>query len=157
MLHIQFVSSKKLSQIVRLMPNFTLFFSRTRVKYEMLSLFSRNEKWTFISFHSFREWKVKWKCIEIEIENEKWNENASRSRSRSEISKKISRILEKRDSRRLLTWCLFNGFVCLVDAATKLASISWGRGSDAVLTTNEELETRTDGLLLAATSHHSPF
>ena len=66
----------------------------------MLSLFSRNEKWILFSFHSFREWKVKWKCIEIEIENEKWNENASRSRS--EISKKISRILEKRDSRRLL-------------------------------------------------------
>ena len=78
------------------------FFSRKRVKSEMLSLFSRNEKWICFSFHSFREWKVKWKCLEIEIESEKWNENASRSRSRSEIGKKFSRILEKRDSRRLL-------------------------------------------------------
>ena len=80
------------------------FFSRKRVKSEMLSLFSRNEKWICFSFHSFREWKVKWKCLEIEIESEKWNENASRSRSRSEIGKKFSRILEKRDSRRLLVW-----------------------------------------------------
>ena len=78
------------------------FFSRKRVKSEMLSLFSRNEKWICFSFHSFREWKVKWKCLEIEIESEKWNENAPRSRSRSEIGKKFSRILEKRDSRRVL-------------------------------------------------------
>ena len=78
------------------------FFSRKRVKSEMLSLFSRNEKWICFSFHSFREWKVKWKCLEIEIESEKWNENASRSRSRSEIGKKFSRILEIRDSRRVL-------------------------------------------------------
>ena len=68
----------------------------------MLSLFSRNEKWNYFSFHSFREWKVKWKCLKIEIENEKWNENASRSRLRSGMSTKFSRILEKRDSRRLL-------------------------------------------------------
>ena len=66
----------------------------------MLSLFSRIEKWILFSFHSFREWKVKWKCLKIEIENEKWNENASRSRS--EMSTKFSRMLEKRDSRRLL-------------------------------------------------------
>ena len=46
------------------------FFSRKRVKSEMLSLFSRNEKWICFSFHSFREWKVKWKCLEIEIESE---------------------------------------------------------------------------------------
>ena len=45
---------------------------------------------------------MKWKCLKIEIENEKWNENASRSRLRSEMSTKFSRILEKRDSRRLL-------------------------------------------------------
>ena len=83
------------------------FLSRKRVKSEMLSLFLRNEKWILFSFHSFREWKVKWKCIEIEIENEKWNENASRSRSRSEITKKISRILEKWDSRRLLLHSCF--------------------------------------------------
>ena len=30
-------------------------------------------------------------------------------------------------------------------------------GRDAVVTTNEELETRTDELLAAASSHHSPF
>ena len=81
---------------------FHSFFSRKRVKSVMLSLFSRNEKWICFSFHSFWEWKVKWKCLEIEIESEKWNENASRSRSRSEIGKKFSRILEKRDSRRVL-------------------------------------------------------
>ena len=76
------------------------FFSRKRVKSEMLSLISRSEKWNENLVHSFREWKVKWKCLEIEIESEKWNENASRSRS--EIGKKFSRILEKRDSRWLL-------------------------------------------------------
>ena len=47
-------------------------FSREkRVKFEMLSLFSRNEKWNDFWFHSFREVKVKLKCLEIEIE--KWN------------------------------------------------------------------------------------
>ena len=61
-----------------------------------------NFKASLFSFHSFREWKVKSKCLEIEIESEKWNENAPRSRSRSEIGKKFSRILEKRDSRRVL-------------------------------------------------------
>ena len=79
---------------------FTLF-EKWKVKQKCLSLFSRNEKWNYFSFHSFREWKVKWKCLKIEIENEKWNENASRSRLRSEMSTKFSRILEKRDSRRL--------------------------------------------------------
>ena len=64
----------------------------------MFSLFSRNEKWILFSFHSFREWKVKWKYIEIE--NEKWNENALRSRSEISKQKKI----EKRDSCRLLQW-----------------------------------------------------
>ena len=76
------------------------FFLKKRVKSEMLSLFSRKEEWICFSFHSFREWKVK--CLEIEIESEKWNENALRSRSRSEIGKKFSRILEIRDSRRVL-------------------------------------------------------
>ena len=69
-----------------------------------ISLFFLEKKeWNLKCFHSFREWKVKWKCLEIEIESEKWNENAPRSRSRSEIGKKFSRILEKRDSRRVLT------------------------------------------------------
>ena len=86
---------------------FTLFSREKRVKFEMLSLFPRNEKWFLFSFHSFREWKVKSKCLEIEIESEKWNENAPRSRSRSEIGKKFSRILEKRDSRRVLMSCIF--------------------------------------------------
>ena len=79
----------------------------------MLSLFSRNEKWNLFSFLSFGEWKVKWKCLEIEIESEKWNENASRSRSRSEIGKKFSRILEKRDSRRLLVYTCIRVYVYL--------------------------------------------
>ena len=52
---------------------------------------SRSEKWNENLIHSFREWKVKYKCLEIEIESEKWNENASRSRS--EISREFSRNL----------------------------------------------------------------
>ena len=76
-------------QNTKLHAQFHSFFSRKRVKSEMLSLFLRIEKWILFSFHSFREWKVKWKCLEIE--NEKWNENASRSRSRSEMSTKFSR------------------------------------------------------------------
>ena len=67
------------------------FFSRKRVKSERLSLFSRNEKWNYFSFHSFREWKVKWKCLEIEIENEKWNEKALKSRSRVKSEMKMPR------------------------------------------------------------------
>ena len=57
-----------------------------------ISLFFLEKKeWNLKCFHSFREWKVKSKCLEIEIESEKWNENASRSRSRSEISREFSR------------------------------------------------------------------
>ena len=78
------------------------FFEKWKVKKIILSLFLRNEKWNDFFFHSFREMKVKWKWLEIEIEKWKWNKNDSRSRSRSEISKKISRILENRDSRRAL-------------------------------------------------------
>ena len=38
---------------------------------------SFREQWLF-SFHSFREWKVKWKCLEIEIK--KWNLKMPRDR-----------------------------------------------------------------------------
>ena len=77
---------------------------------------------SFFSFHSFREWKVKWKSLEIEIESEKWNENAPRSRSRSEIGKKFSRILEKRDSRRVLTAPGHPGICCLVCSSSILSA-----------------------------------
>ena len=56
---------------------FTLF-REVKVKKNLFHFFSRNEKWNENPVHSFREWKVKWKCLEIEIE--KWN---------------FSRILEK--------------------------------------------------------------
>ena len=84
------------------MKNYTQFHSFSlikRVKYEMISPFSRNEKWKIFSLHSFREVKVKIKWLKIEIEKWKWKSNDSKSRSRSEFSKKISRILENRDSR----------------------------------------------------------
>ena len=66
---------------------FHSFFSRKRVKSEMLSLISRMKSEMRMPWNRDREWKVKWKGLEIEIESEKWNENASRSRPRSEISK----------------------------------------------------------------------
>ena len=72
------------------MHNFTLFFSRKRVKSEMLSLFLRIEKWILFSFHSFREWKVKWKCLEIEIK--KWNVNKILENSRET---RLSQVTEK--------------------------------------------------------------
>ena len=84
------------------MKNYTPFHSFSlikRVKYEMISPFSRNEKWKIFSLHSFREVKVKIKWLKIEIEKWKWKSNDSKSRSRSEFSKKFSRILENRDSR----------------------------------------------------------
>ena len=89
------------------MKNYTQFHSFSlikRVKYEMISPFSRNEKWKIFSLHSFREVKVKIKWLKIEIEKWKWKSNDSKSRSRSEFSKKFSRILENRDSRWSLTW-----------------------------------------------------
>ena len=55
------------------MKNYTQFHSFSlikRVKYEMISPFSRNEKWKIFSLHSFREVKVKIKWLKIEIE--KW-------------------------------------------------------------------------------------
>ena len=82
----------------------SLFFSREEEWTEMLSLLSRNEKWICFSFHSFREWKVKWKCLEIEIESEKLNENASWSRSRSEIGKKSREFL--RNETLAGYWCM---------------------------------------------------
>ena len=74
-----------------------------KVKWKSGSLISRMKSEMKMLWYRDREWKVKWKCLKIEIESEKWNENASRSRSRSEKGKKFSRILEKRDSRWLLT------------------------------------------------------
>jgi len=81
---------------------FHSFFSRKRVKFELLSLLSRNEKWNHFPFHSFREMKSELIFDFTLFEKWKWNWKASRSRSRGEIWKKFSRILEKRDSRRLL-------------------------------------------------------
>ena len=94
------------------MKNYTQFHSFSlikRVKYEMISPFSRNEKWKIFSLHSFREVKVKIKWLKIEIEKWKWKSNDSKSRSRSEFSKKFSRILENRDSRWSLdqTYAIF--------------------------------------------------
>ena len=77
--------------IIKKIKLYTLFFSRKRVKSEMLSLISRMKSEMRMPWNRDREWKVKWKGLEIEIESEKWNENASRSRSRSEISREFSR------------------------------------------------------------------
>ena len=63
--------------------------------------FSREKEWNLKRFHTFRELKSEFSFPFTHFENEKWNENAPRSRSRSEMSTKFSRILEKRDSRRL--------------------------------------------------------
>ena len=60
-----------------------------KVKKFSFTFCSRSE--TQMPWVQDREWKVKWKCLEIEIGSEKWNENASRSRSGSEISRPISR------------------------------------------------------------------
>ena len=62
---------------------FTLF-EKWKVNFVFLSLFSRMK--SEMKIHWDREWKVKWKCLEIE----KWNFK----------TKKI----EKRDSCRLLQW-----------------------------------------------------
>ena len=118
------------------MKNYTQFHSFSlikRVKYEMISPFSRNEKWKIFSLHSFREVKVKIKWLKIEIEKWKWKSNDSKSRSRSEFSKKFSRILENRDSR----WSLLGGhsqpcsWPCLsqAKASTPLAGEVPGQGS----------------------------
>ena len=50
---------------------FTLFSREKRVKFEMLSLFPRVKSEMKMPWNRDREWKVKWKCLEIEIE--KWN------------------------------------------------------------------------------------
>ena len=60
-------------------------------KLEFFTLFSREKEWNLKCFHLFREWKVKWKCLEIEIENEKWNEKALKSRSRMKSEMKMPR------------------------------------------------------------------
>ena len=70
---------------------FHSFFSRKRVKFELLSLFSRNEKWNHFPFHSFREMKSELIFDFTLFEKWKWNWKASRSRSRGEMWKKFSR------------------------------------------------------------------
>ena len=60
-------------------------------KLEFFTLFSREKEWNLKCFHLFREWKVKWECLEIEIENEKWNEKALKSRSRVKSEMKMPR------------------------------------------------------------------
>ena len=94
------------SIVTHYMYNFTLFSREKRVKFEMLSLFSRNEKWNEFWFHSFRE--VKFKCLEIEIE--RWN---------------CKIILEKQDSCRLLTCAcpfhnLFRSLHCIANCITEI-------------------------------------
>ena len=59
------------------------------VKWKSGSLISRSEKWNENLVHSFRPWKVKWKCLDIE--SEKWNENVSKSRSRVKSELKMPR------------------------------------------------------------------
>ena len=60
-------------------------------KLEFFTLFSGEKEWNLKCFHLFREWKVKWECLEIEIENEKWNEKALKSRSRVKSEMKMPR------------------------------------------------------------------
>ena len=55
-------------------------------------------------FHHFREMKSEKFSPFTLFEKWKWKSNDSKSRSRSEFSKKISRILENRDSRWSLWW-----------------------------------------------------
>ena len=52
---------------------------------------SGGEGWSGGLVHSFLEWKVNWKCLDIEIESEKWNENVSKSRSRVKSELKMPR------------------------------------------------------------------
>ena len=68
--------------------------SRSEKWKKCFHFYPRSEKF-WLSFF-FEKCKVKRFCF---FEKWKWNKNDSRSRSRSEISKKISRILEKRESR----------------------------------------------------------
>ena len=72
---------------------FHSFFSRKKSEIQIAFTFSRSEKWKIKFLHFFFE---KWK----------WNWNGSRLRTRSENEKKISRILEKRESR----WSLGEGY-----------------------------------------------
>ena len=96
-------------QNTKLHAQFHSFFSRKRVKSDMLSLFLRIEKWILFSFHSFREWKVKWKCLEIEIE--KWN--FSRILKKFYNIKKILRFGSKCFSFcKLLLWNVEKGETC---------------------------------------------
>ena len=67
------------------------------------SFFSRKKSEIQIAFTFFEKWKVKNKFLSLFFESWKWNSNGSRSRTRSENLKKISRILEKRESRWGLT------------------------------------------------------
>ena len=61
------------------------------------SFFSRKKSEIRIAFTFFEKWKVKNKIPSLFFEKWKWNWNGSRTRGENE--KKISRILEKRESR----------------------------------------------------------
>ena len=76
------------------------------------SFFSRKKSEIRIAFTFFEKWKVKNKIPSLFFEKWKWNWNGSRSRTRSENEKKISRILEKRESRWSLQGVLEYARVC---------------------------------------------
>ena len=59
---------------------FTLFSREKRVKFEMLSLFPRVKSEMKMPWNRDREWKVKWKCPEIEIEKWNWKKILENSR-----------------------------------------------------------------------------
>ena len=100
---------------------------------------SRSEKWNGNLVHSFREWKVKWKCLDIEIESEKWNENVSKSRSRVKSELKMPRdrdrevkflenfreILENQEIKKIFKFC-YKFFSCSKLLLWNTTKCFWG-------------------------------
>ena len=87
---------------------FTLF-EKWKVNFVFLSLFSRMKSEMKMKWDRDREWKVKWKCLEIEIE--KWN--FSRILEKFFKIKKILRFGSKCFSFcKLLLWNVEKGETC---------------------------------------------
>ena len=82
LVHFSFQIEKLLHfSAIHLDQKFRIFIDKMQSYMHNFTLSFSEKEWSLKCFHSFREWKVKWKCLKVEIENKKWNWNTSRSRS----------------------------------------------------------------------------
>ena len=122
---------------------FTLF-EKWKVNLFFLSLISRVKSEMKMPWNRDREWKVKWKCLEIEIE--KWNRKKILKNSRETRLSQVT-ALSSTDSdtgRVYLCWSHFGGSAKKrqqAQSAPLLRSLHWSRLKDRCIQLPKSLLT----------------